>query len=349
MVPETDQAVRDEVNDRVPAGEAISPLRFYFRQTIPVGINPADAAGLPELDAETIANVIGGLDENTDKRTGIQALRDAEAEAKLTPKVLIAPQFSQNAAVAQALLSVADELRAVAIIDGPDATVKQAIDTATELTHKRAFMVDYWPRVFDPTRAEEVTEPPSARVAGLISKVDAEKGFHWSPSNQVINGVLGTSRPCDFSLQNRNTTGQILNEAGVAVIANVNGWRLMGNRTTSIDPLWVYLPVRRTADMIYEAIEQGHQWALDRPFSAQLIRDLRDGVATYLRQLQARGVILGGNVWINSEFNTAADLQAGRLTIGFDFEPPAPAEHLIFRAERNGTYYDELIRQVAAV
>ncbi len=37
---------------------------------------------------------------------------------------------------------------------------------------------------------------------------------------------------------------------------------------------------------------------------------------------------------------------AGKLFLDFDLEPPAPLEHLAFRAHRENGYYVELVDQV---
>ena len=98
--------------------------------------------------------------------------------------------------------------------------------------------------------------------------------------------------------------------------------------------------------MVYESIEAAHLWAMDRPFSAQLLLDIRDSVQAYLDILATRGAILGGRVWLDPELNTEATLKAGQLYLDFDLEPPAPLERLTFRAHRNGSYYDELVAAV---
>ena len=139
-----------------------------------------------------------------------------------------------------------------------------------------------------------------------------------------------------------------MNEAEVATIIRRDGFRLWGNRGTSPDAQWAFLSVRRTADIIYESIERAHLWAMDRPMSGQLFMDIRDGVQAFGQQMINAGALLGFNCWLDAELNTEATLKAGKLYLDFDFEPPAPLEHLVFRAHRNGAYYDELISSVSA-
>jgi phage tail sheath protein FI len=207
--------------------------------------------------------------------------------------------------------------------------------------------VDPAVKVFDAATQGFVNRPASAYVAGILSNMDATKGFWWSPSNQIVQGISGTARAISFAISSTETEANRLNEQDVATIIRQEGFRLWGNRSTASDPLWTFLPVRRTADMVYESIEQALLWAMDRPFSAQLLLDIRDTVQSYLNTLKRRGAILGGKVWIDPELNSATELMAGKLYLDFDIEPPAPLEHLTFRAHREGDYYTELVNAVA--
>ena len=80
--------------------------------------------------------------------------------------------------------------------------------------------------------------------------------------------------------------------------------------------------------------------------SAQLVKDIRDSVQSFGQTLVNQGALLGFNCWLDPELNTEATLKAGKFYLDFDFEPPAPLEHLVFRAHREGDYYDELIAAV---
>jgi phage tail sheath protein FI len=303
-----------------------------------------------ENAAATLANVIG--DETL--YAGVYGFLASASTNGQVPRILAAPGFTSGDPadgvnpVVSALLSVATRLRAVVIKDGPNTTEAAAIVDAGLYGDDRLFIVDPAVRVFDQTTASSLTRPASAFVAGLLSKRDREKGFWWSPSNQEVRGITGTARPVGFAMSEPATESNRLNEAKVATIIRQNGFRLWGNRSTASDPIWAFLSVRRTADMIYESIEAAHLWAMDRPFSAQLLLDIRDSVQAYLDTLRVRGAILGGRVWLDPELNTEATLKQGKLFLDFDIEPPAPLERLTFRAHRNGVYYEELVATVIA-
>ena len=251
-----------------------------------------------------------------------------------------------NPVVAE-LQGIAERMRSVIIADGPNTTDADAITYREDWGSDRIFIVDPHVMVWDTVADAAIADPASSRVAGLISKMDNEKGFWWSPSNQVLNGVVGIARPIDFGMSDPNSIANYLNENEVTTIIHHNGYRLWGNRTTATDPLWAFLSVRRTADMIYESIEEAMLWAMDKPISAQLLIDVQGSVNAYLRHLKAVGAILGGKAWLDVELNTPAQLKAGNVYIDFDIEPAAPLEHLTFRAHRNDGYYEELVTEVA--
>lgn len=300
--------------------------------------------------ATTLANVTG----TPTPGTGVYALLAASAVTGQIPRILAAPGFTSTLAsgpaspVTTALLSIATRLRAVVIADGPNTTEADAITDAGKFGSDRLMIVDPAVRVFDAVTATYVTKPASGFVAGMISRRDQEYGFWFSPSNTIMAGVTGTARPISFMISAADTEANRLNQAKVATVIQKDGFRLWGNRSLASDPIWVFLSVRRTADMIYESIEAAHLWAMDRPFSGQLILDIRDSVQAYLNTLVARGALLGGRVWLDPELNTQTELAQGNLYLDFDIEPPAPLEHLTFRAHRNGDYYDELVGEIVA-
>ncbi|MQX37867.1 phage tail sheath C-terminal domain-containing protein [Roseospira navarrensis] len=250
-----------------------------------------------------------------------------------------------NPVVAE-LLGIAPRLRAVILADGPSTTPEDAATYRGDWGSDRVYIVAPHVQVWDTDLDGAVDQPASARAAGVISRMDREKGFWWSPSNQVIAGIVGTSRPVGWSMGDPNSEANWLNEREITTIIRREGFRLWGNRTTSADPLWAFLSVRRTADMVYDAVEAAFLWAMDRPLSPQLVLDIQESVNAYLRALKARGAILGGRCWLDPELNTPADLMAGHLTLDFDIEPPAPMERLTFRAHREAGYYTELVEAV---
>ena len=303
----------------------------------------------PDLGTQ-LSHVVG----DPAAQTGVYAIRTVNSRLGITPRLISAPGFTGarpngNAnPVGAALKALTDGDRAIAFVDAPDTTEAEAIQARNDYGSQRVYMTD--PKVLVFQNGAAVQKPASAYASATVSAndLDPDKGFYWSPSNSTLNGVIGTNRPISFGLSQRETEANRLNKNGVATIIHRNGYRLWGNHSTAIDPNWSFLSVRRTADQIYEAIEDAFLFAMDRPIGKQTIITIKDSVDAYLRDLITVGAILGGEADINPELNSETSLKAGRLYIDFDFEPPAPLEHLVFRAFRNGDYYDELIEDVRA-
>lgn len=246
-----------------------------------------------------------------------------------------------NPVVAE-LLGIADRLRAVIIADGPDTNDAAAIQWAGDFGSKRVYVVDPGVKVLDED-GNIVNQPASARVAGIIAKSDAERGFWWSPSNREVYGIVGTTRDVDFVLGDANARANLLNEQNVATIIRQDGYRLWGNRTLSSDAKWAFLSVVRTADMINESLLRAHLWAVDRNINKTYMDDVVAGVNAYLATLKAKGAILGGTCWADPELNVPTELAAGRVYFDFDFTPPAPAEHITFRSRLVDNYFEEVV------
>ncbi|WP_028318379.1 phage tail sheath subtilisin-like domain-containing protein [Desulfobulbus elongatus] len=306
--------------------------------------------------AATMANVRGGVDAETGTYTGVHCFLAAESVLGFAPRILCAPGFTSQRPedlpdnpgtylanpVVSELLGIADRLRAVIIADGPDTNDADAIAYAGDFGSKRVYVVDPGVKVMA-VDGSIATEPASARVAGMIAKSDAERGFWWSPSNRDIYGIVGTTRPVDFTLGDANARANLLNEQNVATIIRQDGYRLWGNRTLASDPKWAFLSVVRTADMINESLLRAHLWAVDRNITKTYFDDVQEGVNAYLDHLTAQDAILGGKCWVDKDLNTPVALAAGKVFFDFDFTPPAPAEHVTFRSRLVNDYFAEVV------
>lgn len=244
------------------------------------------------------------------------------------------------------LLAVAQRIKAIVVADAgsPGATYQEAVQHADDWSSDRLYLVHPGVRLAN----KQGYDAASAAVTGAIVRRDHERGYWWSPSNQVLNGIDATARAVTFALSDTSAESHLLNEKGIATVIRHDGFRLWGNRTQSSDSIWTFLPVRRTADILHETLERSFLWAVDRPFSSTLIEDIRDTIAAHLRVMRSQGAIINGRVWIDPELNDKQSLQNGQLYVDFDIEPAAPVERLTFRAHRNGDYYEELLADAAA-
>lgn len=296
-------------------------------------------------------HIIGGVTADGAYK-GVSALLASMNEVQVQPRILIAPGFTDERPqlgeettanpVVAALITVAERLRGIAIADCPNGTKEQAAAYAKDWGSARLYCVYPFARVYDSATDTIKEEPLSARIAGLIAKSDNERGFWWSPSNLIINGIIGLSKPIDFTLGDTECVANFLNENNIATVIQQDGFRLWGNRSTSADSKWSFLSVRRTADMINDSLQKEHLWAVDRNITKTYVEDVCDGVNNYLRYLKNIGAILGGKCWTDATINSPDQIQQGKATFDFDFTAPYPAEHITFRSRMVNDYLNEI-------
>lgn len=294
--------------------------------------------------AATQANVIGGVNASTGQYTGIQALLAAKGEVKVQPRILCAPGFDHVLAVGTELASIADKLRAFVYLSGPNTNDAAAISYREKFGSKRVMVCDPWVRVFDTVSKGEIVQPPSARLAGLCAKIDNEKGFWNSISNNEIRGIIGTARPIDFTFGDKTCRANLLNEKHVTTIILDDGFRVWGGRTCSSDTKWIFEPVVRTADIINDSILRAHKWAVDRGITKTYLEDVTAGVDSYMRNLVSIGAIIGGSAWADPELNSPTNIQLGHVYFDFDFTPVYPAERVTFRSRLVNNYLEEITK-----
>lgn len=275
-------------------------------------------------------------------RTGIYALRNAFTSFGFSPKILIAPEWSQEVTVAVVLDSEAAYHRGVALIDSSETVVDDAItargNAASEfgMNSQRSFLL--FPLISTVTPAgDNFDYYYSAFMAGVICRVDNEQGYWVSPSNQVIRQALGVSTPVSWQINRADTDANALNEAGITTAVNGFGTGMLtwGNRNASFpvnSDAYTFLSVRRTADVLHESLELASLQFIDKPITQALIDAIRDSANAFIRTLIGRGALVDGECIYDPADNPSAELALGHLTFRLEFMPPPPCERLTFKS-----------------
>jgi phage tail sheath protein FI len=268
---------------------------------------------------------------------GIGALSSAKSVTTYQPRIVIAPGFSEDDAVGKALETVAGKLRAVAYVDcARGATLQEVVQRRqsygmrTELLRPRVQVSN--------ADGQLVYRPYSAFAAGLRARIDFEKGWWWSKSNQDINNILGVEQIDEFILGDENCDANLLNMQNVSTIIRRAGFKHWGNRLCGTDPQWRFESVRRTADVIEDSIQETMLEYVDRPLDRENADDIIGTINAYMRQLVGLGAIFGGRAWLDEELNTAESMAAGVLYINYDFGPKSPTELISLRVRVNNNY-----------
>lgn len=325
-------------------------LEAFFDQGagIAIVINVYDPEKHENVEAVKIGDINGGIDSVTGKRTGLKAFEDCYSLFGYYPKTIIAPVFCEDTAVVTEINTICNKIRAMGIVDAPvGATVQDVIKgrgpqgTINFNTSSERIILCYpHLKVYDSTTDSIKLQPYSQRLAGVIAAKDVEKGYHWSPSNTEIQGIVGVERQLTSMINDPTSEVNTLNEAGVVTVFNSygSGLRTWGNRTaaypSSTHPT-NFINVRRTADILHESVEYAMLQFIDFPIDNGLIDSICETVNQFIRTLIGRGVLIDGKCSFNSEKNPTTEIANGHLTFDIEFMPPTPAERITFESYIN--------------
>ncbi|MCL6353656.1 phage tail sheath protein [Pectobacterium polaris] len=296
-------------------------------------------------EAETISNVIGGSDANG-KYTGMKALLDALTVTGVKPRILGAPGLD-SLPVATALASICQSLRAFGYVSAWGCkTISDAINYRENFSQRELMVI--WPDfiAWDTTANASATAYATARALGLRAKIDQETGWHKTLSNVGVNGVTGISASVYWDLQAPGTDADLLNQAGVTTLVRKDGFRFWGNRTCSDDPLFLFENYTRTAQVLADTMAEAHMWAVDKPVTATLIKDIIEGIKAKFRELKSGGYIIDADCWLDETANDKDTLKAGKLYIDYDYTPVPPLENLTLRQRITDKYLVNLVASV---
>ena len=174
-----------------------------------------------------LKDIVGSVETLTGKRTGLRAFEDSYSLFGFYPKTIIAPVYSEDQVIVDEINKVCKKIRAIGIVDAPvGTTVQDAIKGRGtskinfNINSDRVVLCYPHIKVYDYDAQEIKLEPLSQRLAGVIAVKDNEKGYHWSPSNTVIQGVLGTEKNLTSMINDPQSEVNLLNEAGILTVFN---------------------------------------------------------------------------------------------------------------------------------
>lgn len=291
-----------------------------------------------------VVRIVPGVDDaatETAALAAVDALLTAESQLGVRPRILGAPGLETEDVIAQ-LATVARRLRAFVYARAIGDTVAEAILFRDNFAAKELMLL--FPD-FEAGAAGDAV----ARAMGLRSRIDQEIGWHKSLSNIAIDGVSGSlTVPISFDLMSADNDAGLLNAAEVTTIVRNNGSRFWGNRTCSDEPLFAFETAVRTGQVLQDEIAAGLAWAVDKPITVTLIKDILETINARFRSLVAQGRLIGGSAWYDPDLNSEADLAAGKLTIDYDYTPCAPAEAITLNQRITDRFYAGFADQLAS-
>ncbi len=234
-----------------------------------------------------------------------------------------------------AAVACCEKRRAFLILDADPAWT----DKAAALAGRAALGIDsrnaalYFPWLRRPGTRRDL--PPSGAVAGVFARTDAARGVWKAPAGMdaVLRGVS------DLSVALTDADSGELNLAGVNCLRIFPGAGpvVWGARTSSSDPEWKYVPVRRLYLFLERSIDEGIRWAVFEPNDEPLWGQIRRSVEAFLHPLWREGAFQGPKpddaffVRCDRSTTTQTEIDRGLVNLEVGFAPLKPAEFTILR------------------
>jgi len=267
------------------------------------------------------------VDPTADPSSALHSLGDLDVS------IVCSPDGNAIAGMAAALIEHCERMRyRFAVLDAPQSPVPT--DGPPDAL-RSSYAAYYYPWLLLAECAEHaaIAVPPCGHIAGIYARTDSEQGVWHAPTGKPILGIAGLD--ADIT----EAEGGTLNALGVNVLRNFVGRSplVWGGRTTSQDPEWKYVNLRRYLAYLAHSIDSGIQWVAFEPNGEALWAAVQRSVSDFLLNQWQSGALLGTKpeqaffVRCDRTTMTQDDIDNGRLIVEIGIAPVRPAEFVIVR------------------
>ncbi|RQG88013.1 phage tail sheath family protein [Natrarchaeobius halalkaliphilus] len=278
-------------------------------------------------DGVTVGDYEG--DGTPGQRTGLAAFEEIS-----NISIVCAPDENDVPGLTEALVAHCENMKERIAVLQAEQNPDPVADHETPADSTYAAYYYPWINVMHPEKGVQELVPPGGHVAGIYARNDNEGGVHEAPANMVVRGAM--SLQVDLTKAEQD----ILNPKGINCIRSFQGRgiRVWGARTTSSDPEWKYVNVRRLFLFLKQSIDEGTQWAVFEPNDQDLWARVTQTIEQYLTTQWRDGALMGTSAseafYVDcgkGSTMTQDDIDNGRLICEIGVAPVKPAEFVIFR------------------
>ena len=261
----------------------------------------------------------------------------------IVPDLLVAPGFSDTAAVAAAMAVKAEGIngmfKAKALVDISGSAYTDAISAKNSGTFT-AEQIVCWPF----GKIDTMKFHMSTLVAGRMAQKDTDNGGmpYESPSNKAVK-ISGICKADGTEVNISLAQANLLNAAGIVTSINfMGGYVIWGNYTgcypASADVKDYFIPVSRMFGWVGNSLIKTFWAKQDKPMNRRLIDSILDSANIWLNGLVGMGYLLGARVEMLEEENPLTNLMAGQIKLHVYMTPPSPAQEIDFVLEYDADY-----------
>lgn len=343
---------------------AVAPVVFINvfdpKKHVKEGVD--ESPDTPDVTAVKASDIIGGVDAQTGKHTGLALVDEVFPRFRLVPCQILAPGFSAEPDVAlsigAACVNISGHFRAIGIIDIPQ-TITRYSDVPAWLNTNNLtdenLLAFFGQPIFGSTSRDSAegsdmsdkTEWGSTHLASVIAARDLEnEGIpYWSPSNRrlLANGLAQGG----LTLTLTPEEAAYLNGNGIVTGLNmVGGMVAWGDQTCAYpgvtDVTGASIPIRRMFNWIGTKLILTAWQFVSSPLRRRMIETVQDTFNIWLNGLAAREMILGGRVTFEYPENSTTDLMSGTVHFHVYVTPPTAAREIVFTLEYDPSYVEML-------
>lgn len=301
----------------------------------------------PGNAALTSADIIGGIDINTGKKTGLECIEDVFPKTRRVPGVIICPKWSKDPLVASVMEAKSESINGcfacTCLIDVDTAVVTKPQDVNSwknqnNIVFPRQECLFGKPALIGTDQRKVFNF--ASQQGPLIQWTDTYRGNglpYCSPSNKNLKMnalLLEDGTELDMNLLDAN----MLNSYGVVTALNwIGGWKSWGNRTACYpgvtDVKDMFIPVRRTFDYVGNTIVLTIWQKVDEPGNRRLIDAIVNSLQMWLDGLTNEEALLGARIEFRHDENPTTEILNGHYVFHVYIAVPTPAEWLDFKIE----------------
>ncbi len=290
---------------------------------------------VPEMVTET--DIIGGVDVETGKETGLELVRRVYPKCGKFPGFLMTPGWSHKQSVAAVMAAKCKEINGVfrceCLVDLDTEAARKYTDCEKVKEDNGLLsesMIVLWPMVLAGGKKYHY----SAVYGAMTAQTDADNDSvpSVSPSNRLLNidgAVLADGTEINLDQPEAN----MLNGQGIVTILNSEGMRSWGNNTAA------YPHTTETKDRWINCRRAFSWWGntfvvtcreqVDNPANYRLIESIVDAENIRGNSYVQQGKFAGAKMEYHKSENEVEDLLNGEIKVRQYLAPFTPAEYIL--------------------
>ena len=319
-------------------------LAFDSEEKVIVTVTKASVTSIDitgnKINASAVvaADVVGSIDAN-DKASGIEVIRDVYPVTGRFPSLILAPGWSQNATVGQALALKCEDIngswKCECVVDLSSASggALKVADVATKKAaagYTNPHTIIVWPMVMYAGKKVYM----SAMYAAMATYTDINNDNvpSLSPSNRPLR-VAGACLADGTEINLDKVSANTVNAAGVVTVINLNGFKAWGNNTAAYpdvtDPKDRWIACRRFFSWWGNTFIETYLEKVDNPANYRLIESIVDSENVRGNALVSMQKCAGIRMEYRPEDNPVANVIDGKIRFRQYLAPYTPAEDIL--------------------